>query len=163
MLDRVDTALAAPRAADKTGWLYSVAGVATATALYSALHITARLLASHNLGEDDPLDEILTQTLTIGYLPSQPPLYDWLLWIAQQAAGVGALPYQLVKYGLLTVSCAFIFVCARRVMKGDAFWAFLSVEALALIYQISWRFHEGGTHAVGPCVRSRRRFGLCCG
>ena len=34
-------------------------------------------------------------------------------------------------------------------MRGDAFWAFLSVEALALIYQISWRFHEGFTHAVG--------------
>jgi 4-amino-4-deoxy-L-arabinose transferase-like glycosyltransferase len=34
-------------------------------------------------------------------------------------------------------------------MKGDAFWGFLSVEGLALVYQISWRFHEGFTHAVG--------------
>jgi hypothetical protein len=181
LLERADAALAAPRAAERTGWLYSVAGVLTAVALYGALHITARLLASSNLGEDDPLDAILTQTLAIGYIPRQPPLYDWVLWLVEQVAGVGALPFQLIKYGLLTATCAFIFVSARRAMRGDAFWAFLSVESLALIYQISWRFHEGFTHAVAAMcavaatlwamlrlIESRRAgdyalFGLCAG
>ena len=137
------------RPAEKTGGLYSLSGVLLAAGLYSALHITARLIASGNLGEDDPLDAILTQTLALGYIPGQPPLYDWALWLIEQAVGVGALPFQLLKYGLLTATCGFIFLSARRVMRGDAFWAFLSVEALALIYQISWRFHEGFTHAVG--------------
>ncbi len=134
---------------ERTGGLYSLGGVLLAAGLYSALHITARLIASGNLGEDDPLDAILTQTLALGYVPGQPPLYDWALWLIEQVAGPGALPFQLLKYGLLTATCGFIFLAARRVMRGDAFWAFLSVEALALIYQISWRFHEGFTHAVG--------------
>lgn len=133
----------------EAGGLYSLGGVLLAVGLYSALHITARLIASGNLGEDDPLEAILTQTLALGYIPGQPPLYDWALWLLEQVVGVGALPFQLLKYGLLTATCGFIFASARRVMKGDAFWAFLSVEALALIYQISWRFHEGFTHAVG--------------
>jgi hypothetical protein len=129
--------------------LYSLVGVIGVGAVYSAFHIIARLLASGNLGEDDPLDAILSQTLALGYLPEQPPLYDWALWLLGQITGPGALRFQLLKYGLLTATCGFIFLAARRVMKGDALWAFLSVEALALIYQISWRFHEGFTHAVG--------------
>jgi hypothetical protein len=141
-----DTSAARER---ETGWLYSLGGVVLAVGLYSALHITARLIASGNLGEDDPLDAILTQSLQLGYRPDQPPLYDWMLWLLQRVFGLGVLPYQLLKYTLLTATCGFIFLAARRVMKGDAFWAFLSVEALALIYQISWRFHEGFTHAVG--------------
>lgn len=133
----------------RTGKLYSLTGVIIAVGLYSVIHVAARLIASLNLGEDDPLDAILAQTLQLGYLPGQPPLYDWAIWALGQLTGPGAFRFQLLKYSLLTASCAFIFLSARRVMKGDVFWAFLSVEALALIYQISWRFHEGFTHQVG--------------
>jgi Dolichyl-phosphate-mannose-protein mannosyltransferase len=150
VLDRAQTAADVGLTPDaRTGWLYSLGGVITAVGLYSLLHITARLFASFNLGEDDPLDAILTQTLALGYQPEQPPLYDWAIWLLGEILGPGALRFQLLKYTLLTATCGFIFLSARRVMKGDAFWAFLSVEALALIYQISWRFHEGFTHAVG--------------
>jgi hypothetical protein len=149
-------------AADRgTGWrLYSLGGVVLAAALYSAAHVAARLIASGNLGEDDPFDAILTQTLSLGYLPDQPPLYDWALWLLERVTGHGVLHFQLLKYALLTATCAFIFLSARRVMKGDAFWAFLSVEALALIYQISWRFHEGFTHAVGAMCAVAATFWL---
>jgi hypothetical protein len=128
---------------------YSLTGVLGVVLLYSVLHVSARLIASYNLGEDDPFDAILTQTLALGYIPGRLPLYDWLVWLLGQVTGPGALRFQLLKYGLLTATCGFIFLSARRVMKGDAVWAFLSVEALALIYQISWRFHEGFTHPVG--------------
>lgn len=148
MLERAQNRIGFPPQV-KESWLYSLQGVVLAVLVYSALHIGARLMASGNLGEDDPLDAILSQSFALGYLPSQPPLYDWALWLLGTIMGPGALRFQLLKYGLLTASCAFIFLAARRVMKGDAFWAFLSVEALALIYQISWRFHEGFTHAVG--------------
>ncbi len=147
MLERTQATSVAARA--KRFQLYSLGGVILAVGLYSCLHITARLLASGNLGEDDPLEAILTQTLALGYLPDQPPLYDWVLWLLARMTGPGALHFQILKYSLLTGTCAFIFLSARRVMKGDALWAFFSVEALALIYQISWRFHEGFTHAVG--------------
>jgi hypothetical protein len=149
VLERANAAAIDARPAETKHWLYSMAGVIFAVSLYSALHIAARLIASGNLGEDDPYEAVLTQTLQLGYVPGQTPLYDWALWLLQQITGPGALPFQLLKYGLLTATCAFIFASARRVMKDDAFWAFLSVEALALIYQISWRFHEGFTHAVG--------------
>ncbi|HEY7647160.1 MAG TPA: hypothetical protein VH858_19105, partial [Hyphomicrobiales bacterium] len=138
MLNRAQTA-AGIVPERKTDWLYSLGGVLTAAGLYSLLHVTARLFASFNLGEDDPLDAILAQTVALGYLPSQPPLYDWAIWLLGEVLGPGALRFQLLKYALLTATCGFIFLAARRVMKGDAFWAFLSVEALALIYQISWR------------------------
>jgi hypothetical protein len=148
VLERADSTHAAALPGAKGGWLYTLPGVVAAVGLYSFAHVTARLIASANLGEDDPLEAVRTQTLQLGYGP-QPPLYDWVLWLIEQVTGPGALPFQLVKYALLTATCAFIFASARRVMKGEAFWAFLSVEALALIYQISWRFHEGFTHAVG--------------
>jgi hypothetical protein len=149
LLERANVAKSVAWPGETRNRLYSLGGVIAAVSIYSALHIAARLIASANLGEDDPLDAILTQTLQPGYVPRQPPLYDWMLWLLQQITGPGALPFQLLKYGLLTATCAFIFLAARRAMRGDAFWAFLSVEALALIYQISWRFHEGFTHAVG--------------
>ncbi|MEJ2124938.1 MAG: glycosyltransferase family 39 protein [Alphaproteobacteria bacterium] len=149
MLERMErTADDVAETTSKAGF-YSLIGVLGAVLIYSALHITARLIASYNLGEDDPFDAILTQTLALGYIPGRLPLYDWLVWLLGQVTGPGALRFQLLKYGLLTATCGFIFLSARRVMKGDAVWAFLSVEALALIYQISWRFHEGFTHPVG--------------
>lgn len=141
-------AASAHAAAKPAGGLYSLPGVIAVVLAYSTFHVGARLIASGNLGEDDPLEAIVTQTLQLGYFPGTPPLYDWLLWLVTQVTGPGALPFQLIKYGLLTGTCAFVFLAARRVMKGDAVWALLSVEALALIYQISWRFHEGFTHAV---------------
>jgi hypothetical protein len=149
VLDRADVSAPLARPSEKASWLYSLSGVAAAVLLYSALHVGARLVASSNLGEDDPLDAIRSQALEPGYSTRQPPLYNWAIWLIEQVTGPGALSFQLLKYGLLTATCAFIFLSARRAMKGDAFWAFLSVEALALIYQISWRFHEGFTHAVG--------------
>ena len=48
-------------------WFYSLTGVLGVLLVYSALHISARLIASYNLGEDDPFDAILTQTLALGY------------------------------------------------------------------------------------------------
>jgi len=140
-------------AADQARGLYSLTGVVCAVGLYSVLHIAARLGASLNLGEEDPLDAILSQTLEPGYLPDQLPLFNWLLWLTQSLTGPTTLTFQLIKYGLLILTCCFVFLAARRVMKGDALWAFLSVEALALIYQISWRFHESFTHGVaGWCA-----------
>jgi hypothetical protein len=132
------------------GWsLYSLGGILTAAGLYALVHVAARLTASLNLGEDDPLPEILVQQLQLGYLPDRPPLYDWLIWGVQRLTGPGVAGYQLLKYALLVATCGFLFLAARRVMAGDNLWAFLAAESLALIYQISWRFHEGFTYQVG--------------
>ncbi len=129
--------------------IYSLGGILTAAGLYALVHVAARLIASFNLGEDDPLPEIFIQQLQLGYLPARPPLYDWLIWATQLLTGAGVVSYQLLKYTLLVATCGFLFLAARRVLAGDALWAFLTAESLALIYQISWRFHEGFTYQVG--------------
>jgi len=143
-LRRVHGQSAAPKLA-----VYSLGGILTAAGIYAVVHVAARLIASLNLGEDDPLPEILVQQLQLGYLPGRPPLYDWLIWVVQRITGPGVVAYQLLKYTLLVATCGFLFLAARRVMAGDMLWAFLTAESLALIYQISWRFHEGFTYQVG--------------
>jgi len=139
-------------AAAARGALYSLGGILTAAGVYALVHVAVRLAASLNLGEDDPLSAILTQQLQLGYLPARPPLYDWVMWGVNHLTGPGVIGYQLVKYALLVATCGFIFLAARRVMAGDNLWAFLAAESLALVYQISWRFHEGFTYQVGAMV-----------
>lgn len=121
--------------------------------LYSAIHIGFRLLASSVLGEDDTLDTILSQDLRIAYdaFPRQPPLYNWVLWAVQQVIGPRIEGFLLIKYAALIATAGFLYATAHRA-TGDRLWAMLTVESLALIYQISWRFHEGFTHEVGAMV-----------
>lgn len=126
------------------GRFATVAGALVLTAAYGLVHALIRLGASSNLGEDDPVSALHTQVLALGYRPSQPPLYDWLLYGAQQLFGLGVLPHLVLKYVLLVVVGGCIFVSARQIM-GSSLWALLTVELLALIYSLSWRMHEAFT------------------
>ena len=56
--------------------------------------------------------------------------------------------FLVLKYAVLTATAGLVFVIVRR-MTGDALWGLLTVEALALVYQISWRLHEGFTSTIG--------------
>lgn len=120
---------------------------------YALLHAGFRLLASPVLGEDDPLELILVQELRLGYdaVPRQPPLYDWLLWGLLQVTGPRLEAFLLIKYAALVATAGFLYAAALRAL-GDRLWAMLTVESLALIYQIAWRYHEGFTHRVGAMV-----------
>ncbi|MDX2257429.1 MAG: glycosyltransferase family 39 protein [Hyphomicrobiaceae bacterium] len=147
---------AAPPAVAATGAAPAAKGLAFvlgAVALYSALHALARLFASPVLGEDDVIDTVLAQDLLAGYaaFPRQPPLYDWLLWLTQQVTGPGIVGFLLIKYMALIATAGFLFLTARRILR-DPLFALLTVESLALIYSISWRYHEGFTHEVGAMV-----------
>jgi 4-amino-4-deoxy-L-arabinose transferase-like glycosyltransferase len=133
---------------NKPGLIYTLPGVLLLVAAYALVHIAARLGASGNLGEDDPLDNLLIQTLEWGYSPTQPPLYDWLLWGLQQVLGAGVHAFLMLKYAMLVALAGFLFLIARR-LTNSPFWALLAVDAMALTYQIFWRFHEGFTHRVG--------------
>jgi hypothetical protein len=132
-------------------FVYSLPGVLTIALIYGFAHFTARLLASGNLGEDDPIDNVLVQTLAPGYTTTLFPLYDWLLWTLQQLAGTGVHAFLLLKYSLLIILAGFLFATARRV-TGSAVWALLAVESMSLTYQIFWRVHEGFTHRMGAMV-----------
>ncbi|MCX8086666.1 MAG: glycosyltransferase family 39 protein [Rhodocyclaceae bacterium] len=116
---------------------------------YALLHAVMRLIASGNLGEDDPASQLAIQTLAAGYRLDVGPLYDWLLWLVQTLTGSrGLATFLAVKYGCLLLIAGMIFSITRR-LTGSALWAFIAVESLAAIYQIFWRFHEGFTHRVG--------------
>lgn len=112
--------------------------------IYSAVHISARLLASPNLGEDDPLTNILIQEWAAGYSVWYPPMFEWMAWCVEQIAGPSLLGFQLLKYGLLIGTIGAIYWAAFYV-TGHALWSLITAEALTLIYHIGWRFHEGFT------------------
>ncbi len=113
-------------------------------ALYCAVHIGARLLASPNLGEDDPLTNILIQNLSPGYSVWQPPMFEWMAWGIQQLGAPTLLGFQLLKYALLIGTIGTIYWAAYYA-TGHALWSLITAEALTLIYHVGWRFHEGFT------------------
>ncbi len=133
--------------------LRGLAIVLGAVTVYALLHTGFRLLASNVLGEDDVVDIILSQDLLAGYdaFPRQPPLYDWVLWVLQQVFGPRFENILGIKYAALIASAGFLYLAALRAL-GDRLFALLTVESLALIYSISWRYHEGFTHEVGAMV-----------
>jgi len=137
----------APQACSRA-WLCSLPGVLLLVAAYALVHSLARLGASGNLGEDDPLDNLLIQSLQAGYSPTQPPLYDWLLWALQQGLGTGVEAFLLLKYTALVALAGVLFLITRR-LTGSGWWGLLAVDAMALTYQLFWRYHEGFTHRAG--------------
>lgn len=136
-----------PPAGEARRFLYSLPGVLAVVAAYALIHASARLFASANLGEDDPLDNLLIQTLAAGYSVQEGPLYDWALWALQRVLGTGVHAFLVLKYSLLVGMAGWLFLIARRV-TGSAVWGFMAVDAMALVYQIFWRFHEGFTTRV---------------
>jgi hypothetical protein len=140
------------RLSDKlAGWPLS--GVIGLSLTYGLVHALARLGASHNLGEREPLENIHAQTLAGAYSPDQLPLYDWLIWLLQQVFGPDVYAFLIFKYSMLAALAGFMFLVARRV-TGSIPWALVAVESMALIYQIFWRWHETHTHLIGAMVFS---------
>lgn len=120
-------------------------------ALYAAIHIAFRLLASSALGEDDPIESLRAQQLLALYEPRQPPLYTWALYAVQQVMGPTVSSFLAIKYAALIATGCLLYAVARRAL-GTGVLALMAVESLALIYQLSWRFHEGYTHQVGAML-----------
>lgn len=127
---------------------FTLPGVMLLVAIYASIHALTRLFASGNLGEDDPLDNLLIQTLEPGYSVQQGPLYDWALWCLQHVFGFGLQGFLFLKYSLLVIMAGCLFQITRKITQS-ALWAFIAVESMATVYQIFWRFHEGFTHRVG--------------
>ena len=135
-----------PDADHSRKWRFFWYAVALAC-VYSAAHIAARVLASPNLGEDDPLTNVLVQSLRPGYSVWQPPLFEWVMWATQQLTGPSLLGFQIVKYGFLVATIGAVYLCAFKLTR-DAVWSVITAEAVTLIYHVGWRFHEGFTGIV---------------
>jgi hypothetical protein len=129
--------------ADSPSWPFGLGGVISVGLLYGLVYSCLRLLISDNLPVDDIKSNVYTQTLELGYMAKQPPLYEWLLWLVQRVTGPTLPSFLILKYGLLTATFAFLYLVAKRVF-ADSRWAMMAALSPLLLYQIGWNLHEGG-------------------
>ncbi|WP_305989636.1 glycosyltransferase family 39 protein [Roseibium sp. MMSF_3544] len=122
-------------------------GVWAIVALWGLSHLLLRALSTPVLGTDDMFENVLVQTLEPGYMLRQPPLYEWLLWSAQQIFGPTIWAALFVKYSLISFAALFLFLIARKAIS-DPRLAALCAFSYSLYYQFGWNLHEGVTHTV---------------
>ncbi len=122
-------------------------GVWAIVALWGLSHLLLRALSTPVLGTDDMFENVLVQTLEPGYMLRQPPLYEWLLWSAQQVFGPTIWAALFIKYGLISLAALFLFLIARKALF-DPRLAALCAFSYSLYYQFGWNLHEGVTHTV---------------
>lgn len=111
---------------------------------YGIVHSTMRLFATWNLGENDPVSLLKAQTFDLLVQSGAHP-FDVLIFGLTEVLGENALVFQILRYGLLSIALLFVFLVSYRVSRSGE-WALLTIGAYGLIYQISWRLHEGFTY-----------------
>lgn len=132
---------------DGPPWPFSAAGVVLFGILYGGVYSAIRLSISHNLPIDDVKSNVYAQTLELGYVPKQPPLYEWLLWLVQHVTGPTLPSFLILKYGLLAATFGFLYLVAKRIF-ADRRWVTLAALSPLLLYQIGWNLHEGVTQTI---------------
>ncbi len=119
--------------------------VAGAILLYLAAHLIARLAMAPTLGIDDSEQALFAQHFVWGYRFRQPSLFTWMLLPAFEAFGVNITAISVLRYLLLGLGYAFIYLTARRVIADPA-CAALAVFSYALIYVFAYYAHHDLTH-----------------
>src|SRR5262245_62301075 len=84
-------------------------GVLAILLAWGAVHLALRVALSGVLTIDDSRELMFAQTLEWGYQPRQPPLYNWLVWIAVRLLGPTVLAVTLVKYVALGLAGWFVY------------------------------------------------------
>lgn len=121
-------------------------GVIVATLIYAGVNAAITLSAGPALALDDVKLNVLTQSLQAGYLPDNPPLFEWTLYAAQKFFGPTLASFVAVKYLFLLATALFTY-CAAREAGGDARTGAIAALLLPLIPQIGWNFHQTLTHS----------------
>jgi Dolichyl-phosphate-mannose-protein mannosyltransferase len=132
-------------------------GFAVLLVAYLAVHVLLRLTLSTALTDDEARDAFFAQSLEWGYLPKQPPLYNWLVLGAFRLLGIGLLALTLVKYLLLGLVYGLVYLCGRRLLR-DARLAALAAFPLLLTVPVSWVVHELLTHTVAALAATAATF-----
>ena len=113
---------------------------------YGFIHGAIARLAGPTLALDDVKLNILTQSWQGGYLPSNPPLFEWVLGSVQWFVGPTLLSFSLTKYLFLSLVGVFVYLSSYELFK-DRRWATLAAVSLVGFYQIGWNFHQAFTHS----------------
>lgn len=122
-------------------------GLSLLLGLYILIHIVLRLSLSDVMLVDDAQQVIFSQTVSLGYNVSQPPLFTWLALPLFALFGPGLLALTLLKYGLLAAAYAYVYA-AGRLLLGEVRLAVWLVLSFLLISPFTWRLHEGFTHTM---------------
>ena len=145
---------------DRIARPWILCGIVGFGVLYGLVHAGVRLAFSENLSGAVAFSNVFAQTLSLGYQERQPPLYEWLVWLVQQATGPNLVSFLLINYGLLTATFVFLYLSALRLFD-DQRWAMVASLSPLLLYQIGWNIHEGVTHSlVMACAMAASFLGL---
>ena len=122
-------------------------GVILIYVAYGVIHSAISLLGDPAIAHDDVKLNVVAQSWRWGYLLENPPLYEWLLRSVQSIFGPGLLSFLIVKYALMIITGAFVYLAAEQMMN-DREWATVSALSLVTSFQIGWGFHEAFTHTL---------------
>ena len=139
-----------PEGPDGAGadWLLTTPrGFALLLGAYALFHLVLRVAVSPIVSIDDARETVFAQTLAWGYQPRQPPLYNWLVWVAFRLLGPGVLALSVVKYAVLSAAYAFVYLSARRMLR-DPRLPTLATMGLLVMVPVNWYLHEALTHSV---------------
>lgn len=116
-------------------------------AVYVIVQAGLRLATSASLGRDDLIEAIVAQGWALGYNPTQPPLYTWLIVAASDLIGPGVGAHVLVKFGSLYLALLFYYLAAERALE-DAWLAALATLAWPMTYMFGWDVTQNYTQSV---------------
>ncbi len=127
--------------------LASWRGVLLVFSIYGLAHSLIALLAGPSLALDDGKLNVVTQSLRAGYMPSNPPLFEWLLIGVQQITGPVLVSFLVVKYALMALIGLCVYGGAKAAGASRS-WAALTAFSLVLFFQFGWRYHQAFTHSL---------------
>jgi 4-amino-4-deoxy-L-arabinose transferase-like glycosyltransferase len=126
-------------------------------ALFVGLHMALRLATSPVLAIDDAREALLSQTFELGYLPRQPPLYNWMVWASVRLFGVSVATLTLCRYATLSVAYLFLYLSAAHVLEHRTL-AMLAAFSLILMGPFSWDAHAELTHSLAALASASATF-----
>ncbi|MDZ7627887.1 MAG: glycosyltransferase family 39 protein [Parvularculaceae bacterium] len=144
-------------------------GVVLAALLYAGVNAAITLSMGPALALDEVKLNVFTQSLQAGYLPDNPPLFEWTLIAAQRLVGPTLASFVMVKAVYLAAALLFTFLAVTEAtgqVRTGAAAAFL----LPLLPPVGVSFHQTLTHSTAlvaaiaffwfALLRLRRRKGL---
>jgi 4-amino-4-deoxy-L-arabinose transferase-like glycosyltransferase len=124
----------------------------TVLAFYFLVNIGVRLVLPHALELDEGEQAYLSQWLLAGY-GTQPPIYNWLQYLAVHLFGMSMPTLSGLKNLLLFGAYGFYFMAARQVLK-DKRLAVVAVLGLLTIPQVSFEAQRDLSHTVAAIFGS---------
>ncbi|MHC4092984.1 MAG: glycosyltransferase family 39 protein, partial [Planctomycetota bacterium] len=130
-----------------TAWLLTPWSFRLAILGYMALLFAMRGFLFPGAPNDDSEQLLYSQSFDLGYDIRNPPLYTWLVIVAQQLLGVSIAAVSAVKFSLLALIYLLFHETARLVLRDER-WAIVAALSPLAIYYIAWDSMRNYSHSV---------------